>query len=164
MCSSDLVDRVSNDFTFSVVNKDALENRTNAISQFRSMKIPSRYADDYYNPDVNDDAGANEISKNASKALDEYERFIDFVNNGYKNDDLGINIPKDKVKDYKNDYGGYRIVADFSKDKYGVVKTFSLLVTLLKGFIMESTLPESFMVYQVRIEASQTQSLLMEVL
>ena len=75
------VDRVSNDFSFSVVNKDALENRTNAISQFRSMKIPSRYADDFYNPDVNEDAGANEISKNASKALDEYERFIDFVNN-----------------------------------------------------------------------------------
>lgn len=115
------MDRVSNDFTFSIIDKEALENRTNAISQFRSMKIPSRYADDFYNTDKNENAQELIDSEGITRAFKTYEKFIDIINNGVIDDSAGINISKTEIKNYKNKHGNYVVMANYDKEDFGKI-------------------------------------------
>lgn len=113
------IDRLTNQFTFSIVNRESLDNRTSAISRFRSMKIPSRYADDFYNPDATSDADVNTDSRNANSALKIYNNFLDAIKNGISDSVNGINLSSSDISNLKNEFGNYIIPADLSRDDFG---------------------------------------------
>ena len=79
------------------------------------MKIPSRYADDYYNPDVNDEAEANQTVRGAQVAIEQHDRFVDAVTNGVNNPDIGVKMSQADVQSLYGERKAYVMVSNTNK-------------------------------------------------